>query len=79
MTAFRHCSRCGQVKAAEQFYRRCRGRRLSSYCRPCTQAASRKARTKRRQDPAVVELLRAADRIRQHRHRALGRQGGDSR
>jgi hypothetical protein len=76
MTAVKRCPRCGQVKAAEAFYRRRRGRQLSSYCQPCAQAASREARRRRRQDPAAAELLRAADRARQHRHRALGGQGG---
>ena len=42
MTAVKRCPRCGQVKAAEAFYRR-RGRRLSSYCQPCTRAASHEA------------------------------------
>ncbi len=78
MTAVKRCPRCGQVKAAEAFYRR-RGRRLSSYCQPCTRAASREARDRRRQDPATAVQLRAVDRVRQRRHRALGRQGGDGR
>ena len=76
MTAVKRCPRCGQVKAAEAFYRR-RGRRLSSYCQPCTRAASREARGRRRQDPAAAGLLRAVDRVRQRRHRALGGQGGE--
>ena len=75
MTATKRCPRCGQVKAAEAFYRR-RGRRLSSYCQPCTRAASHEARGRQRQDPAAAELLRAVDRVRQLRHRALGHQGG---
>jgi recombinational DNA repair protein (RecF pathway) len=78
MTAVKRCPRCGQVKPAEAFYRR-RGRQLSSYCQPCTRAASREARGRRRQDPAAVELLRGADRVRQRRHRALGRQRGAGR
>ena len=79
MTAVKRCPRCGQVKAAEAFYRR-RGRRLSSYCQPCTRAASHEARGRRRQDPAAAGLLRAVDRVRQRRHRALGghQGGGDS-
>jgi hypothetical protein len=77
MTPVKRCPRCGQVKAAEAFYRRRRGRQLSSYCQPCTQAASREARRRRRQDPAAVKELRAVDRVRQHRHRAPGRQGGE--
>jgi hypothetical protein len=78
MTAVRRCPRCGQLKAAEEFYRR-RGRRLSSYCQPCTRAASHQTQNRRRQDPAVAELLRAVDRVRQRRRRALGGQGGDRR
>jgi hypothetical protein len=75
MIAAKRCPRCGQVKAAEQFYRRRGGRRRSPYCQPCTQAAARAARSRRRQDPAAVEELRAVDRARQRRHRALGGQG----
>jgi hypothetical protein len=78
MTAVKRCPRCGQVKAAEAFYRR-RGRQLSAYCQPCTQAASREARGRRRQDPAAAERLRGVDRARQRRRRALGRHGGDGR
>jgi hypothetical protein len=75
------CPRCGQVKPADQFYRRRRSLRLSPYCQPCTRAASRQSRSRRRQDPASAELLRAVDRTRQRRHRALGGQpppGGDA-
>jgi hypothetical protein len=75
MTVMKRCPRCGQVKPAEAFYRR-RGRRLSSYCQPCTRAASHEARGRQRRDPAAAELLRAVDRVRQRRHRALGHQGG---
>jgi recombinational DNA repair protein (RecF pathway) len=78
MTAAKHCPRCGQVKAVDQFYRR-RGQRLSSYCQPCTRAAAAEARSGQRQDPAAAEGLRAVDRARQRRHRALGRQGCDGR
>jgi hypothetical protein len=78
MTASKRCPRCGQVKAADRFYRR-RGRRLSSYCQPCTRAASREVRGRRRQDPATAAGLRTVDRVRQRRHRALGRQGVDGR
>jgi transposase-like protein len=77
MTAVKRCPRCGQLKAADEFYRRRGGRRLSPYCQPCSRAASREARTRRRQDPATAAELRAVDRARQRRHRALGRQGGD--
>ena len=80
MTAVKRCPRCGQVKPASEFYRR-RGTRLSSYCRACQRAAALLTRRRRRQDPAAVEELRAVDRARQRRHRALGGQdpsGGDA-
>ena len=79
--AGKRCPRCGQVKAATEFYRRRGGRRLSPYCQPCQRAAARLARTRRRQDPAAVEGLRAVDRARQRRHRhlgGLGPGGGDA-
>ena len=79
MTAIKRCPRCGQLKSAEEFYRRRGGRRLSSYCRPCTRAASRQAQTRRRQDPATAQVLRAVNRVRQRRRRALGGQGGGNR
>ena len=79
MTAAKRCPRCGQVKAAEQFYWRRGGRRLSPYCQPCTRAASREAGKQRRQDPASAERLRGIDRIRQRRRRALGGQRGEDR
>jgi hypothetical protein len=81
MTATKRCPRCGQVKAAEAFYRRRGGRRLSPYCQACTRAASRAARRRRRHDPAAAKQLRAVDRARQRRRRALGGQdprGGDA-
>jgi hypothetical protein len=78
MTAVKRCPRCGLVKAAEAFYRR-RGGRLSSYCQPCSRAASREVRGRRRQDPAAVELLRGVDRACQRRHRTLDARGGDGR
>ena len=52
-----------------------------AYGRSCQRAAARLARTRRRQDPAAAEQLRAVDQIRQRRHRALGGQdpsGGDA-
>jgi hypothetical protein len=79
MTATKRCPRCGQMKAAREFYRRRRGRQLSAYCQPCTRAASREARRRRRQDPTSTDLLRAIDRARQRRHRILGGQGGVNR
>jgi hypothetical protein len=66
----KRCPRCGQVKPASAFYRRRGGARTSPYCQPCTRAASREARHRRRQDPASVALLLAADRTRQRRRRA---------
>jgi hypothetical protein len=76
----KRCPRCGRVRSAREFYRR-QGKRLSSYCRSCQQAAVRQARQRRRQDPAAVEQLRAVDRTRQRRRRAAGGQdssGGDA-
>jgi hypothetical protein len=72
----KRCPRCGQVKPADQFYRRRHGRRLSPYCQPCKRATARLARTRRRQDPAAAEQLRAVDRARQRRHRMQGPGGG---
>jgi hypothetical protein len=76
----KRCPRCGQVKPADRFYRRRHGRRLSLDCQPCTQAAARQARQRRRHDPAAAERLRAVDRIRQRRRRTLGPgfSGGDA-
>jgi hypothetical protein len=74
MTAVKRCPRCGRIRPAGEFYRRRRGR-LSSYCQSCQRAAARATRQRRRQDPALVEQLRAVDRARQRRHRALGDQG----
>jgi hypothetical protein len=78
MTATKRCPRCGQLKSAEEFYRRGHGRRLSSYCQPCTRAASQEAQ-RRRRDPAAADVLRAVDRVRQRRHRAMHCRGGDGR
>ena len=78
MTAVKRCPRCGQLKSAEEFYRR-RGRRLSPYCQPCTRAASRQAQSRRRQNPAAADVLRAVDRVRQRRRRAVGGHGGGDR
>jgi hypothetical protein len=76
----KRCPRCCQVKPLSAFYRR-RSTRTSPYCKPCTRAASCANRTRRRQDPASVALLRAVDRDRQRRRRALRGQpppGGDA-
>ena len=77
MTAVKRCPRCGQLKSAEEFYRR-RSRELSSYCQPCTRAATHQAQ-RRRQNPAAAQGLRAVDRGRQRRRRALGGHGGEDR
>jgi hypothetical protein len=79
MIATKRCPRCGQVKSAEEFYRRRRGQRLSPYCQPCSRAASRQACNRRRQEPATAAQLRAVDRVRQRRRRTLGNQGGADR
>lgn len=78
MTTVKRCPRCGQRKSTAEFYRR-RGRRLSSYCQPCTSAASSETQRRRRHDRAEAEGLRAVDRVRQRRRRALGGHGGDRR
>jgi hypothetical protein len=69
----------GQLKSAEEFYRRRGGRQLSPYCQPCTRAATHQAHHRRRQEPAAAQGLRAVDRVRQRRRRALGGHGGDHR
>jgi hypothetical protein len=79
MTRAKRCPRCRQVKAATQFYRRRGGRRLSPYCQPCTRAAAQQARSRRRQDPTEAARLRAVDRLRQRRRRALSAQDGEDR
>ena len=76
MTAAKRCPRCGQVKPAGEFYRRRGDRQVSSYCQPCTQAAAREIRSRRRQDPASAVRLRTVDRARQRRRRSLDGQGG---
>jgi len=72
--ACKRCPRCRQVKPAGEFYRR-QGARLSSYCRFCQRAAARRGNNRRRQDPTAVEQLRAVDRDRQRRRRALQGRG----
>jgi hypothetical protein len=71
----KRCARCGQIKPADRSYRRRGGRRLSPYCQPCTRAASRAGRTRRREDRAAAEQLRAVDRACQCRRRTLGGPG----
>jgi hypothetical protein len=73
VTAVKRCPGCGRVRPAGEFYRR-RSGRLSSYCQSCQQAAARASRNRHRHDSAAVEQLRAVDRIRQRRRRALGGQ-----
>jgi len=70
MTAVKRCPRCGKVKPTGEFYRRQRTR-LSSYCRSCQRAAAHLAQDRRRQDPTAIDQLRAVDRARQRRRRAL--------
>ena len=80
MSAVKRCPRCGRVRPAAEFYWR-RSGRLSSYCKSCQRGATRAARQRRRQDLAAVEQLRAVDRTRQRRRRALGgpgSSGGDA-
>jgi hypothetical protein len=80
VTAVKRCPRCGRVRPAGEFYRR-RSGRLSSYCQSCQRAAAHLARHRRRQDPTAVLQLRAVDRARQRRRRAMGGQdpsGGDA-
>jgi hypothetical protein len=74
MSAVKRCPRCGRVRAAAEFYWR-RSGRLSSYCKSCQRATARAARQRRRQDAAAAEQLRAVDRARQRRRRALGDPG----
>jgi hypothetical protein len=62
------CSHCRQRKPLTEFYRRRSGRPLS-YCKACQRRAVRAAEQRRRQDPAALVRLRAADRNRQRRHR----------
>jgi hypothetical protein len=77
----KRCPRCGHVKPLSAFYRRRGGAGTSPYCQSCTRPASRQARSYRRQDPVAAAQLRAVDRTRQRRRRALHRQpppGGDA-
>ena len=75
----KRCPRCGQVKPPGQFYRRQRSLRLSPYCKPCQRIVSRTTQARRRQDPTSASQLRAVDRARQRRHRALRGRGGEDR
>jgi hypothetical protein len=72
--AHKRCPRCRQIRPASAFYGR-RGGRLSSYCHDCHVAASKASYRRRRAIPAELERIRAANRDRMRRYRALGRQG----
>jgi hypothetical protein len=74
VSTVKRCPRCVRVRAAAEFYWR-RSGRLSSYCKACQRAAARAALKRRRQDLAAAEQLRAVDRARQRRRRALGGSG----
>lgn len=74
MTAVKRCPRCGRVRPAAEFYWR-RSGRLSSYCKSCQRAAVYLARRRHHQDLAAAKQLRAVERARQRRHRALGGPG----
>lgn len=73
----KRCPRCRQVRPASAFYRR-RGGHLSSYCRDCHVTASKASYRHRRGIPADLERIRAANRTRMRRYRALRRQGPQS-
>jgi recombinational DNA repair protein (RecF pathway) len=76
----KRCPRCRRVRPASAFYQR-RGGRLSSYCQDCHQAASKVSDRRRRLIPAELERIRATNRTRMRRYRALHRQhpeGGDA-
>jgi hypothetical protein len=66
----KRCPKCSTVKPLKDFYLR-RGGRPSSYCRPCTRAANKASYQRRRSDPATLERMRAVDRTRKRRYRAL--------
>jgi hypothetical protein len=76
----KRCPRCRRVRPASAFYKR-RGGHLSSYCQDCHGAVSKASYRRRRAIPAELEQIRAANRTRMRRYRALGRQdpeGGDA-
>lgn len=73
----KRCPRCRRVLPASAFYKR-RGGRLSSYCRDCHQVASKASYRRRRAIPTELERIRAANRTRMRRYRALRRQGPES-
>ena len=76
----KRCPRCRRVRPASAFYKR-RGGRQSSYCQDCQQVASKASYRRRRSIPTELERIRAANRIRVRRFRALrpqGPEGGDA-
>lgn len=70
----KRCPRCRRVRPASAFYQR-RGGRLSAWCQDCHQAASKASYRRRRLIPTELERIRAANRTRMRRYRALRRQG----
>ncbi len=70
----KRCPKCGTVKPLEDFYLRRNGR-PSSYCRLCTRDANKASYARRRRDPATLEQMRAVDRTRKRRYRALRASG----
>jgi hypothetical protein len=75
----KRCPRCRRVRPTGAFYQRRKGR-LSSYCQECQRASSRESRERRRSNPLELERLRAVDRRRRRRYRALRArvEGGDA-
>ncbi len=63
----KRCPACEITKPASQFYLS-RGR-LSTYCKACQRAASRRSYHRRRQDPALADQLRDRDRRRKRLER----------
>ena len=70
----KQCPRCRLTKPPSAFYQRCGGR-LLSYCQDCQQAASKASYRQRRAIPTELERIRAANRTRMRRYRALRRRG----
>jgi hypothetical protein len=70
----KRCPRCRLTKPSSAFHQR-RGSHLLSYCQDCQQAASKASYRQRRAIPTELERIRAANRTRMRRYRALRRQG----
>jgi recombinational DNA repair protein (RecF pathway) len=66
----KRCPRCQQSRPASAFYKRRNGQ-LSSHCQECQRASSRESRERRRANPVELEQVRAVDRLRRRRYRAL--------